>query len=468
MVVSVTKRWPGYQPNVPQAEFHRLARHPDTTDLLLLGGVGSGKTYGAAQQFLLDVLSAGPRESHIVMAPSYRLLEQGAWETLKQISASAHEKTGIDIIVHENVTKRYLMLANGARVYGYSADKPEQNAACTSAINWYDEAALSGAKSMAGAALLKQRGRSKTARYLRWYYSTTPRGPIGIVDWFRRQVAAGTKGVHIVTMPTLYNVANLAPGYLEGIKATATPSQWRQQVFGELITPPEAVFGAEWDPAQCVVDWHPPPRGAPQPEYRLAVDHGDPNNGSVLLIAHIPESGIDVVIDEWHEDMPAIPMISHVRKQLRAKWRLTPDDIRQVCVDPNPRTARTEWKTAFPGRTLYSFNPRLTERNRTFRVVQSRLLLQDGRRRLFFSRDLLKSPSDRRITQSMALYKWRTIQTAEGPVLLDQTDERQQWSHAVAALRYYCLNNYGKDPSLYTEFAGSYSDEQLAVMGVAA
>ena len=432
--------WPDYKPNPGQALFHHYCQS-GVRHVLALGGVGSGKTFSAGWQFLRNIVECGPNELHICAAPTNKLIRESCFATVVQQLRMFEDLNGWPL--HRKIwnsdSDRSILFHNGSRAI-FVTTSGEKFAGATCCGVWFDEAALSD-NSLSAWKMLLERRRSTSAKFHYGFATTTPRGPVGIVDHMLSQ-AAQSDDFQVVKMPTILNAANLSPTYIQDLMIGCSRTEVLQQLYGEVLKFEAAIYGDEFcHVASIAKDWK--FRQSDDCEYYLAVDHG-PNNASCLFIEHHPSLDLDIVFDELHGNFDDMSNCRRAIKQAKINWGL---DARDFCVyvDPNPITAVRVWRSKFPGRVYYTRRPAACNIVNGIQVVRGRLLDMNGDRRLLFAPRLRNTPSERRILQCMLLYKWREKAggDAGGQYFLSQPTVNRPFVHAAAALRYYCLRYFG-------------------------
>lgn len=454
---------PGYRPNAAQASFHHLARRARVRDILLLGGVGSGKTRGGAEQLIINAIEAGPGFQHIVGGPSKSVVKDASYKAvMERLDAfgdsngwSAQKKTW------NSDGNREILLKNGSTItFLTMANANFSVAGQTVAGFWFDECALSGEDGMQALGRLLERRRAK-AGFRYGIYTTTPRGPIGIVQWFRDQIAAGSEHHAMLEMPTSMNRINLLDdheiveryrgngvmdlsmpsAYEVDICRGLSPREMKQQLWAEVLSFEGAVYAQEFDSvASMARNWRPRWRTG-DGVIVIAIDWG-PNYPHALFL-DCGSGDQDVVFDEVCEDgLSHKSFIHRIKKRLKTKWSIDPKDVAELHADPNPEEACIELRRHFRGGRVKAIRGRIHQDvMSSINVVRGRLVDTGGNRRLFFAPDLHHTPSRRRILQCMLLYKWRERSTQQGTVFLDKPLKALH-DHGADALRYAMNNRY--------------------------
>jgi hypothetical protein len=316
---------------------------------------------------------------------------------------------------------------------------PTKFAGATLAGFTLDEAALlPGDVSMQAWNMLVQRRRDPLSPIRYGIVCTTPRGDTGIVSHFRQQVAAGNRDFDI-TYGTTFDNTYLPKGYVEAMACGVSEREYRQQVLGEIVADVGQIF-PEFDPVASLdpgwkFDTH-------RRKTYVAIDWG-PNMPHALFIQTL-QSGRSVVFDEIADDnVPHRHLIARIEERLEG-WGISLDDLDAIHADPNPKEAVLDMRRRSRGVPVFAPRGKYIQNiNRGIDVLKSLLLDWEGRRKLYFAPRLQQTKSERRILQSMLLYKWRQKTTPDG-IIFDDIAQRGKYDHATDALRYWATWHYGR------------------------
>ena len=231
---------------------------------------------------------------------------------------------------------------------------------------------------------------------------------------------------------SLVNLSHLGEHYIEDLRATMSPRQFRAEVLNEPSAPDGAVY-PDWEPITeggNLTDWV-PPAGT---EVGVAIDYGDvwPH---VLFI--VEDGNRLIIVDELAPDntLPQTLAERVVMHAARRKWR-----IYRAGGDPGARTRsrhggasqRQAIERAMPCGVMYPSDARRDIMVGIERV--SRLILDGtGRRRLLCTSECWEAgmkTTGRSFAKSIMGYRWPE-KGGDRPWKDDRHD------HAMDALRYY-------------------------------
>lgn len=207
-----------------QAEFRRS----DARIRGFVGGIGSGKSWAGAYDLLTRTK---PGRLYQVLSPTYRMLEDASWRTLKELARS------INFLKEENKGRMSLLLGNGAEILGRTADDPERLRGPNISGAWLDEASL-----MVESTVDIILGRLRECGEHGWVSGTfTPRGKR---HWTYRFFADSPEAVlfHAKTSQNPFLPATFATS-LEG---RYSPQFARQELAGEFCEIEGEEFPATW------------------------------------------------------------------------------------------------------------------------------------------------------------------------------------------------------------------------------
>lgn len=454
---------PNYLPNRKQAAF-QASRAPFR---LMLGGVGSGKTYIGAWETLLGALANGPGTRYIVGAPSERILRDATWHAycraLDRFADVNHRR--LDVKRLSSPQNRVIRLAGDIEIAFVNLKNPDTFAGPTISGFHLDEGALL-TDGMAAWEVLLERSRGPGRRF--GIVTTTPRGPVGVVqhfveqcDWIgveKRCGSARNADYDMVASTTWDNVEHLGLSYIQRMLTGKSKRQIRQQLHADVLDFKGAVYSDAFSSgASMAHGWTAAAMRAKGIEVHLAIDWG-PNYPHVLWIAYDPDLDVDVVFDEFCDDgLHPRELLEAAEQQGIANWGLHRWDYAGVHADRNPQSA-VNVAYAFFGRSdsesvrrrrTSQWVPVATRRVRGtddlregIDVVSARLRDHDDTRRLFFAPHLERTPSTRRIVQCMRLYAWREFTAGSAAVLDDVRPVKGLYDHGPDALRYYAWPRY--------------------------
>lgn len=186
-----------------------------------IGGIGSGKTYaGAAECFCMP-----PRTTGMVLAPTYRMLEDATIPALKEIGYK-HVKV---------FSQKRWMLNNGSVILFRSAEDPDRLRGPNLAWFWLDEAAQMHQDVWR---IMIGRLRKEPAR---GWITTTPNPDRR--DWVYDLFSRDTAG--LVTASTRSN-PHLPAGFVDDLEARYT-TEWRErEIEGKFYYTDGSMIQREW------------------------------------------------------------------------------------------------------------------------------------------------------------------------------------------------------------------------------
>ena len=106
-----------YKPHPGQLAFHFAVR-----DLYrfvaLISGIRGGKTVAGAREALRQAWNAKGKGAFGIIAPTYSMLDRTTWFEFREAAR--------EFILSENQSNKIIILKNGKRVHGHSADRPDR------------------------------------------------------------------------------------------------------------------------------------------------------------------------------------------------------------------------------------------------------------------------------------------------------------------------------------------------------
>ena len=452
-------------PNPAQAALHSS----DRTFKLFMGGVGAGKTHWGIRELVLSALANGADQRYIIGAPSEKILRQATFDGYLRFCNACAQANGrrLAIKVRTSPANREIVLQGNIVLSFVGLKKPHEFAGPTIAGFHLDEGGLLS-DGLAAWDVLLERLRADAPR-LFGIVTTTPRGPVGVVQHFVEQCDwdddAGRPGPNrnpeydMRVSTTWDNRENLAPGYIERQLVGKTQRQVDQQLRAKVLDFKGAVYAGEFGQQSIARGWTPDNGLDPDTvDVFLAIDWG-PNYPHLLYIAHDREADVDVIFDELCGDgFHARDLLEEAVVRGRAKYGLHRYDYAGVYADPNPASAM-ETARAYFGRPAKHSDQRRRNRAgwvpvRSWTVrgledlrdgidtVSWRLKDYHGRRRLFFAPQLRDTKSRRRIMQCMRLYAWKERSVQSTTVLDDLRPDKGVYDHGPDALRMFCWQRY--------------------------
>ena len=214
-----------------KARPNQLPPPGDWAGWLILSGRGWGKTFVGAN-FVLEEIAAKRARRIALIAPTSADCRDTMVEGVSGILAcSGHDRPTYE------PSKRRLSWANGAVATTFSAEEADRLRGPNHDLIWFDElAAFENPQAVWDMAMMGLR----MGRRPRWVVTTTPK-PIGLLK--KLAVRAGVDVV-VTRGSTFENEANLAPGFMQEIRARYEGTRLgRQELNAEIL---EDVQGALW------------------------------------------------------------------------------------------------------------------------------------------------------------------------------------------------------------------------------
>lgn len=120
-----------YNPHEAQIAFH-YAMQEMFRFVALISGIRAGKTYAGAREATRQAWNANGKGVFGIIAPTYNMLDRTTWVEFKEAARP--------LIASENDSKKIIILKNGRRVHGHSADNADRIRNETFIGFWVDEA----------------------------------------------------------------------------------------------------------------------------------------------------------------------------------------------------------------------------------------------------------------------------------------------------------------------------------------
>lgn len=246
---------------------------------MVLAGRGYGKNW-VGSHWLAEQVMTHPDSEWAILAPTFR----DSARTCIEGSTGLLAALGRDAVTSYRRNELDITLANGAKIYGLSADRPERVRGPNLWGAWADELGSWRYPKTWYEALVPALRKGERPRIV---VTTTPRPTALIRDLLGRD--DGT--VHVTRGSTWENAANLSPAALEELRRRYEGTRLgRQELEGELL---EDIEGALWSRDQIDADRV---TAAEVPDLTRIVVAIDP---AVTSTAHSDETGLVVV---GHDD----------------------------------------------------------------------------------------------------------------------------------------------------------------------
>lgn len=210
-----------------------------------VGGRGAGKSWVGSLDLLLRALSGPAPRLYAVYAPTYPMLRDSAWRSLLANAEALH------CVRQINRSELRLILGNGSEILCRSVDDPERARGTNLSGAWLDEASLMKPEVypivIAG---LREAGQAG--------FLTATFTPKGKAHWTYEIFATGRPDTELFRARTADNPF-LPPEFEPTIRAQYPHYYSAQELEGEFIDPPGALFRREWfkivDAAPAGLHW---------------------------------------------------------------------------------------------------------------------------------------------------------------------------------------------------------------------
>jgi len=401
---------------------------------LVLGGIGSGKSYWGVMEDLMMAI-ANPGKITLVMAPTYdqvlhiltpqfrEMADQMAQAGYPLVRRYKHSQGSAELVCGGRTLWRSFCRVDSVRGFTISAahlDESEQDMRPGYVFD-----------------VVAGRIRDPDAHLRQLHVTTTPRGMRGVVKKFvnmRRDAetmsvedaSAHRRQWWVMRAPTQSNTY-LPEGWLDSIKAGYSKRQWEQEVEAQILRSDAAIY-SEFSREAHVV----PYEFDPLLPWDLAMDFGD-QRPHYLAIQRLPD-GQAVIFDEFcADDWP----LEH-----KNKWVL--DLVAQCGREPEhmagdrARRDRIGWvQRNLKGTWCHKMKTRQEQLvTMGLEVVRSMLDPLEGPPRLYFSSRLLEGDRPRGIVRCMENYARRV--RSDG-VILDEPRKDGLFDNGADALRYWAV-----------------------------
>jgi hypothetical protein len=411
----------GYTPLPHQLRAHQsTARHK-----LLLGGVGSGKTYFSVMEMvILTVMNVGC--SSAFFAPTFDAVchvLRPVWEDI--VDALARIGCPLELSYSKSMARADLV--GGGHVFFRSASRID------SCRGWQlSHAAVDESSSMYGVDPLyvhntvNGRLRDPRAYVHQIHHSTTPKGYRGIPALFhqKRQIDSERSGWWAARAPTSAN-PHLPPGFIDSLRAGHSKRSFAEEVEGMILRPDHLVY-PEFNTADHSRPWV-YDRSLP---YHLACDWGYAHPYFCWVQEH--PDGSFTVFDEFYENEVPIGrqkdiIVGRCKKLGRDPTTAIGDraikDMMAFLIHTFPRTKVMRMKSRQEQSVLRGVE---TMRNLLDPVV--------GNPRFFITTVLAKRDREpRSLMHSFLNYRWKVDR--EGLIKDDEPSKDNTTDHAQDAVR---------------------------------
>ena len=359
----------------------------------MLGGVGSGKTLAGSVK---SIRYAKPKTLGLVVAPTYRMLQDATIRTYRKINE--------ELIAKYNKTDSDIILKNGAEILFRSSDDPDKLRGPNINWAWMDEAGLSK-KGTWEIVIGRLRADGEAGRC---WVTTTPKGKNWLYDMHKQMTVFKS-----ATTENPY----LSKEFIQSLLDNYTGEFLRQEVYGEfarfegLVYPDfsEDVHVKKRDPSEFIY-------------WGLAIDEGYTNPAVILLIG-VDSDGRKHIHQEFYERGKLQSDVVAAAQEMAAGKNIT-----EIAVDASAAGLIADLRNvglpAMPqkGRVLDGIH-----------VVQEHLKIQgDGRPYLTVD------PSCVNTINEFQSYIWKPGK--DEPV--------KEMDHAMDGIRYYLAGNLPDDDKI--------------------
>lgn len=457
-------------PSLPQQRFHALTM----LNRYFRGGLGAGKSLAGSRELLACVLrnaewfrkqqkAAGLRRrakgrpvQYIIAAPTYQLIEAGAWVHVNEWLDSYAEINKSSLVDRIWETEpRKIRLRTQEVLKFVSLQRPKQYAGVDATGCWLDEAELAD-DPVSTLRTMQRRLRDTRFPPELWFMivTSTNEGARGVSAVFEAEIAKKNPNYGLVRGSTMSNPGT-AQEYIDSITGGMSAREMRELVLGESEPDDGAVFRDEFSLHESVVPWKWPGMARRDREYWVAMDWG--THYHALFIEHDPYvlgsnvirdpyGGRDVIFDELVQDGGSdATFLDGVVERLRTSWGLSVErDNVKAYADYYPRDAveLANTKRYFDGRLwTQRINDTYAKRD-GIKTVAWRLRDHKGVRRLFVADRLHRTKETRRLLACLENYARPKIVVEGQPVYLPDVNQNSPWSHGPDALRSYCWPRY--------------------------
>ena len=214
-----------YTPHEGQMAFHYAMQHMYRF-CALIAGIRGGKTYAGAREATRQAWNAQGKGVYGIIAPTFNMLDRTTWMEFKEAARP--------LISSENDSKKIIILKNGRRVHGHSAERPDRIRNETFVGFWGDE--------MREAKNFRQLWDVLLGRVLstngKGFITTSPNSYDDIHDIF---IATKREGYGVVRFPTYANITLSKEG-IDQLAAMYDSKYAQQEIQGEFVIFEGAVY----------------------------------------------------------------------------------------------------------------------------------------------------------------------------------------------------------------------------------
>jgi len=412
--------------------------------VLMAGGYGSGKTTGLDIKLLqLRTVNAGV--PGLLVAPTRPLLFS---VTLRRLLSTLRRSVPLHMMpqVKDPQGECYLDFGDGVPIFLRSATRPDSidgldvGWACGDEIRYWSRQAYD---------ITLGRVRVPCPLPQKAFASTPSMG------WMYDEFAMGKVDRELIVAGTRENAHNLAPGFIENLRASYSPRMQRAVIEGEFTVLEGSCFDL-FDPnpqtSPWIIDW------APQrPDYErcpvyLALDPGWRRSSWLFIMERAPLEW--VVFDQLQldntSDMDAVARINRLGYPIDEIWTDPAADATQSSEGADTLMAlrQIEARSA-NSRVLYSTGKKA--RGIPFGIDKLRVLLggyDDYPRRILFTRELAEEErgKQRGIVKDLGALRYPELR--DGRPVTDLPLKDGVTDHSTDSLRYFAVSRWLRVPQL--------------------
>lgn len=368
--------------------------------VLCSAGIQGGKTFVGAV-WLLNKIRLFPDDSHLICAPTYKILQQSTLPKFRELVPSSIAK------FHEQDS--YFEIVGGKGIiYVRSAEDPDTLEGMTLRSAWLDEAGnmkkrvwiiIQGRTAILGGQVFMT-----TSPYtMNWLYHDVFKPgedghkDFGLFQWMSIQNPMFPKAEYQRAMTTM-NATDFARRY-KGL--------WRKR---------EGLVYQQWNPITMTFDGASP---IPIKEVIAGVDWGYQHPAAIAVIG-IGDKPSHVILDEWYKTKQTIQLMVDAAKELKARW-----GIKWFYAD----SARPEYIAEFNKNGLATI-----EGNKEIvpGINEVRLRIETG--------NLIVSKACKNTLEELEMYAY--------PEEFDSEEPLKQFDHMMDAIR-YPMYTYKIAPPVY-------------------
>ena len=420
MVLRLISAATGYKPLTHQLRAHRAtARHK-----LLLGGVGSGKTYfSVVEMVMLSIMNPGCNAAFF--APTFDAVchvLRPAWEEI----VDALARIGCPLELNYSKSMARADLVGGGSVFWRSASRIDSCRGWTLSHAAIDETeAMYGVDPLYVHNTVNGRLRATNAYVHQIHHTTTPKGYRGIPRLYHQKRMDETEREDwwAARAPTSANT-HLPPGFIDSLKSGHSKRSYQEEVEGKILAPDNLVL-PEFNREANVRPWA-YDRALP---YHLACDWGYAHPYFCWIQEH--PDGSFTVFDEFFEN--EVP-IGHQKQLIINRCKALKKDPTCAIGDRAIKDMMSWLIHNFPRTKTMRMKDR--QEQSVFHGVELMRSLIDpvvGSPRFYIASHLAKSEkTPRSLMHAVKNYRWKVDR--EG-LLTDEPYKDNTTDHAMDAVR---------------------------------